>query len=282
MIDGELVVMARDPAIRAGIARFVARLGFGVRDAAPDEEATFRAPGIAGALLILDDGKAGLEPSAITLARKLRTDADSRFLAPVLLLAFGVREVERWSRDLGDAGVRVVRLPCTLREVAQVLRETRPLTPLAWDRVSRRLRRQRVASGASALRHRLDGRWAATLSALLEIEKLAHFRAPDGTRLAKHRETVHGAVCAQALDPVARDVAFLLDEASRAGLCTRDATSRVLASLTAVSDATNALRDRSGRALAAAAREAWDALHAVLEEVSAVQRAVDMGNDRDE
>jgi len=275
--------MANEPAIRLGMGRLIARLGLVAREARAGNTAAFQSAETIAALLLVEHAGVGAEPAAIAVARQLRTDPKVRFCAPILLLAFGDAEFQRWGGAFADASVHLVRLPCTAAEVGQALGDARPLPPAVWDRIAKRLRRQVVAERASALRHRLDGHWSSALTALIDLEKLAHFVAPDVDRLARHHTTIRNAFHADLLAAVAREVLLLLAEATEVGMaCMPDATARVRSGIAAAGNAACVLGDLAGLALAASARGAREALQTVLDEVSRVHHALQHDNSNGE
>jgi hypothetical protein len=118
-------------------------------------------------------------------------------------------------------------MPFLAEELKAVLEQTPALSEAEWKDINNHLRRNDLKGQADQLRHRSDSAFSTALTALYELEKLSHFKAPERERIRQNLEVVRAGLAGARLNEFERQVSALAEEAGVLGGLDRTATEMI-------------------------------------------------------
>lgn len=280
-------IIATDQAVREALHRYVTHIGY------TDDQSCFVTLGScrdevgeADTVIISCElpNTTEQQGTGLDAARQLRSNPLRQCRGPIILLSFASRAylTNKWhdSEVMNTKGVAVLRMPFLAEELKAVLEQTPTLSEAEWTQVNNSLRRADLKMRASQLRHRADSTWSTALTALLELEKLSYFKAPDPIRIQRHLHTVLVRLEESRLKEFEGQVIRMVQEAQAVGVLESAAMSEtVQLSCTALRTYTTqigrAIDESAGPPLELCrqAKETRQALNAVLDLISQVSKS---------
>lgn len=160
----------------------------------------------------------------LSLLHRLRVQTDKPTTDPLILLSYrSLKDLRRQAGTdvLETKGVAILQAPFLAAELKMILDQTPALSEAEWKEINCHLRQSDLQGQAAQLRHRSDSVFSTVLTALYELEKLSHFKAPEREHIRQNLEVVTTGLAGARLNEFEKQVNALAEEAGALGYLDR-------------------------------------------------------------
>lgn len=160
----------------------------------------------------------------LSIVRKLRCDRKLKFKGKVIILSFEPLEQLKKTSDgevLETKGIELLTIPFNISKLKELIGSaSQVLQEEEWEIVSRPLRARIIVEIASDIRHKYDGTFCLSLSALNELKKLASYKGLDLVkRVRGELDSIQRMLTKQKLDNFYKELQSLLNEIEASNYC---------------------------------------------------------------